>query len=103
MLSYTLHIYTHLQLTDEKSANQNQTKAQIHNHIAANKKTVIMTWLAWTLVFHLPWEIAAGLLKCVRFRAWVCERHLPGSCSDSTHLTAGISAVCPDTPSERET
>ncbi len=62
-------------------------------------KTAVMTRLARISVFNSLWEIAAALLKCVRFRAWVCERHLPSSRSDSTHLTAGMSAVCPDTPS----
>lgn len=35
---------------------------------------------------NIVWEMAAALLKWVRFRGWVCERH-------STHLTAGMSAV----------
>lgn len=61
-----------------------------------------MTQHAWISVINSLWEIAAVPLKCVRFRAWVCERHLPGSRTDSTHLTAGMSAVCPDTPSQRE-
>lgn len=61
-----------------------------------------MTQLAWISAINSLWEIAAARLKCVRFRAWVCERHLLGSRSDSTHLTAGMSAVCPDTPSQRE-
>lgn len=65
-------------------------------------QTVVMTQLAWISVFNSLWEIAAALLKCVRFRAWVCERHLPRSRSDSTHLTAGMSAVYSDTPSVRE-
>lgn len=65
-------------------------------------KTVVMTQLATFAAINSLWEIAAALLKCVRFRAWVCERHLPGSRSDSTHLTAGMSAVYPDTPSARE-
>lgn len=73
----------------------------IQRHMAANKKGS-HDKACLVSAFNSLWEIAAALLKCVRFRAWVCERHLPGSRSDSTHLTAGMSAVCPDTPSKRE-
>lgn len=61
-----------------------------------------MAQLAWVSVINSLWEIAAMSIEVVRFRTWVCERHLPSSRSDSTHLTAGMSAVSSDTPSTRE-
>lgn len=83
----------------------NQTLAQIHNADTAShgaQQKHIMTQHVWISAINSLWEIAVALLKWLRFRAWVCERHFRSSRSDSTHLTAGMSAVCPDTPSEPE-